>query len=150
MRTTRSLTSDEKFVDVFMAPYPQRLEPPRKPGRFNAFNNRSVFARPMALRQLDFLGIRLIQGRVINHQHTPLSLDLWGGFLPQRRRIRFLAMQQAGKRIIRRRIGPLGLHPRRLRRTAHLRRPNQKIDIRFILNFRSVHGPFVYDPQVTA
>ena len=34
MRTARSLTSGEKFVDVFMAPYSQMLEPPRKPGRF--------------------------------------------------------------------------------------------------------------------
>jgi len=34
MRTARSLTSGEKLVGVFMAPYSQRLEPPRKPGRF--------------------------------------------------------------------------------------------------------------------
>jgi hypothetical protein len=33
-RTARSRTSGEKVVDVFIAPYSQKLEPPEKSGRF--------------------------------------------------------------------------------------------------------------------
>ena len=100
----------------------------------------------MSLHQFDFLGIRLIQGRVIDHQHAALSLDLGGRFSPQRRRIRFLSMQQSGKGIMRRRVDGLWLHPRRFRRTAHLRRRDQKIDVGFISDFRWIHGAFVHYP----
>ncbi len=35
MRTARSRTSGENFVDFLMDPSSQRLEPPQNPGRFN-------------------------------------------------------------------------------------------------------------------
>jgi serine/threonine-protein kinase HipA len=34
MRTARSRTSGENFLDLFMAPFSQELEPPQIPGRF--------------------------------------------------------------------------------------------------------------------
>ncbi len=34
-RTARSRTSDENCLDLFMAPFSQRVEPPPNPGRFN-------------------------------------------------------------------------------------------------------------------
>jgi hypothetical protein len=36
IRTARSRTSGENFVDLFMAPFSQELEPPPNPGRFTA------------------------------------------------------------------------------------------------------------------
>src|SRR5690606_3471677 len=40
MRTARSRTSGEYFASFFMAPFSQRLEPPRNPGRFTWLSKR--------------------------------------------------------------------------------------------------------------
>ena len=58
MRTARSRTSGENFVDLFMAPSSQGLEPPQNPGRFTQTKDIELQNITLALDK----DVRIIQG----------------------------------------------------------------------------------------
>src|SRR5512143_3611207 len=98
-----------------------------------------VLARPMPLHQFDFLGIGLVQSRIIDHPNTALPLNLPGSFTPKRRGVRLQAMQETGKGIVCRHQRLLRLYSCSFGRAVHLRGSDQKIDVVFVSHFRRVH-----------
>ena len=108
---------------------------PQQRDQVDALDHRVMLARPVPLDQRDFLSIRFVQRRIIDHQHPTVPLNLSGGFPPERRGIRFQAVQQPGEGIMGRHRAPLRLHPRRFGRAAHLRRGNQKVDVISVADF---------------
>ena len=109
---------------------PQQRDP------VDALDHGMVLARPMPAHPFDFPGIRFIQRRIIRHQDTATAGNLPGGFSPQYRCIRFQPVQQTSEGIMRRWHRLVGLRARHLRRAAHPRRRDQKIDVGFISDFR--------------
>ena len=80
--------------------------------------------------------LRKVYSESIVHHHPVEPIYLGYRFPPPGRGIRFQSVQQPSKRIMRREITLLRLHPRRFRRTAYLQRGNQKVDVIFVSYFK--------------
>ena len=78
--------------------------------------------------------------KVVSHQDALIAGDVLFGFEPQRRRVRFQAVQQTGERVMRGTVGLERLDPRGFSAGKDSGRGHQEVDVIQIGHFCSVHG----------
>ncbi len=107
-------------------------------------------ARPVAVNQFNVLRIGLIQGRVIHNQQPAVQHDVLLRLLPEGRRIRREAVEEAGQGIMGRTAWTIGLDPTSLRTTKDGWGGDQKVDVVEISHFRLVHASTIPHNASTA
>ena len=128
-----------RFVVEAVVHRHQRLPvAPQAGQQVDALHDGAVLARPVARDRAHVLGVRIVQGRGVEHQHAPG----WGHqaprFLPQGGRVGFEPVQQA-------RIGVVG-HQRPgvdaggFRAAHRSRAGNQKVNVLLGRNLRLIHA----------
>lgn len=109
----------------------------------DAADHRVVFTRPMARHQLDLLRIGLIQGRVVYDKDALAQADLGSGLSPQRRGVRLKAMQQAGERVMGRRLLIFALRFRRFGHAHRARRGDYEVNVVLVRTLGRIHALFL-------
>lgn len=127
------------FVEAIVARQIALTVGPQQCQQVDATHHCLILARPVMRHQGHFLGIRLVQRRVVEHQHPLGFVDLGLAFLPQCRRIWFQSQQQPREEIMRRCIATRRLHPTRFQATVAGLGRYDKIDVILFIAFRSVH-----------
>jgi hypothetical protein len=71
---------------------------PQESDQVDAQDDLMMLPRPVTDHQLDVLGMRLVEGRVVDDEDALGLLDQWFGLIPERLGIGFKAMEQSCKR----------------------------------------------------
>jgi hypothetical protein len=126
-------------IDATIARHTGGTIGPDQRAQVDALDDLVVFPAPMVCDQVDLMGIRRIQGGIIQDQHAAHGLHIGCDFLPQGCRVGWLAMEQAHKGIVRWwkhcLRGTLG----RFRAGVHALRGNQDVNVINIDHFWCVH-----------
>ena len=125
------------------------ITPPQR-HQIDAADDPMMLARPMAMNQFDFLGIRLVERGIVEDQKAALTVDMLLGLAPERRGIGFEPLEEAGQRIVGSTARSIRLHPGGFGTRHHLRCGDQKIDIVEISDFWCIHGHMVLHNAPTA
>ena len=88
---------------------------PQQSYQIDAFDDRFLFSRPMAVEQGIARRIRLLQSRIIQNQNTGVQVNLRSCFFPKLLGIRFEARQQSRESVMRRSVWTVGLNALGLR-----------------------------------
>jgi hypothetical protein len=112
---------------------------PHQRQQIDAGNHAMMFAAPMAGHQLHLTGIGFVQRRVIEQEQAGGSRHEGQHFLPQRRRVGRLSVQQAHKGIVRRWVNGVWCTLGGFRTRVDPLSGDQKLDIINICHFWWIH-----------
>ena len=109
-----------------------------------------MFARPVAMHQLDLLGIRLVERGVVEDQEPIVQDDVLAGLSPERGGVGSKALEQASERIMGGAPRRGGLHTRGFRPGEDEWGRHQKIDVVQVSDFGLVHDATIPHNAPTA